>query len=129
MNQTELKKFIKKSHACVPIFIAFGDEVRQHLFFDIALSGENGINVNSLTEKSHLSRPAISYHLKVLKSAGLVKYAKKGTQIFYSADKNSKNLKLFKETIEFFYKMIETTLENPENSPDLYEETEENTEI
>lgn len=102
MDPKELKKFSKNAHACIPIFIALGDECRQKLFIDISESGTDGINVTTLSEKSHLSRPAISYHLKMLKSSGLVKSVKKGTQIFFYTDPSSKNSKIFKETINFF---------------------------
>ena len=106
MDPKDLKQFIKNARACVPIFIALGDESRQKLFIDIANAGSEGINVTNLTENSHLSRPAISYHLKMLKSSGIVKCVKKGTQIFYYTDPTSKNTKIFKETISFFDSMM-----------------------
>lgn len=68
---------------CSPYFLGLGDAQRQKLIMDIASSGEEGINVNSLAAISNLSRPAVSHHLKVLKDYGLVISVKKGTQIFY----------------------------------------------
>lgn len=70
-------------HSCAPLFIALGDEIRQQLIMEIADAGVEGINVSNLTSKTHLSRPAISHHLKVLKDCGLIQPKKTGTQIFY----------------------------------------------
>lgn len=72
--------------SCGPLFIALGDEVRQKLILDIADAEQDGVNVTKLSQKSHLSRPAISHHLKVLKDCGLIKPIKIGTQIFYQLD-------------------------------------------
>lgn len=68
---------------CSALFVALGDVTRQRIICDLAEAGEDGINVAQLTGKSLLSRPAISYHLKVLKSCGIVEPVKQGTQIFY----------------------------------------------
>lgn len=68
---------------CSALFVALGDVTRQKIVCDLADAGEEGINVAQLTGKSLLSRPAISYHLKVLKNCGIVEPVKQGTQIFY----------------------------------------------
>ena len=47
-------------------------------------AGDDGIDVASLAEKSSLSRPAVSHHLKVLKDAKIIEPRKVGTKIFYS---------------------------------------------
>lgn len=83
---------------CGPLFIALGDEIRQQLILDIAEAGAEGINVSNLTAKSHLSRPAISHHLKVLKDCGLIQPCKVGTQIFYQLHLKD-NLEDMKELI------------------------------
>jgi DNA-binding transcriptional ArsR family regulator len=75
-----VKKAFEK---CAPVFIALGDEARQHLILQIAAAGKDGINVSDLTGKSILSRPAISHHLKILKDSGLIYPEKKQTKIFY----------------------------------------------
>lgn len=74
---------LQKFNRCAPLFIALGDEIRQKLILDIADGGKEGINVTDLSARTHLSRPAISHHLKVLKDVGLIYPDKKGTQIFY----------------------------------------------
>ena len=101
-----LKALLKKFNTCIPLFIAIGDECRQHLLLEIAQAGSEGINVSTLTETFHLSRPAISYHLKMLKDCGLIKPFKKGTQIFYSISQ-SKNYLAFKEVLASFDELIQ----------------------
>lgn len=68
---------------CSPIFLVLGDYVRQKLLLDISDGGEDGVNIASLTEQTNLSRPAVAYHLKMLKDCGLIKTSKKGAQVFY----------------------------------------------
>jgi Predicted transcriptional regulators len=94
-------------HSCLPLFIALGDEIRQQLIIDIAEAGKDGINVTDLTDKSHLSRPAISHHLKVLKDMGLIAPQKIGTQIFYKLALN-KNI----ETLEEFIDSIKIVIDS-----------------
>ena len=43
----------------------------------------NGIRVGEITEKTHLSRPAVSHHLKILKEAGMINMRREGTKIDY----------------------------------------------
>lgn len=73
-------------HQCMPLFIALGDEVRLTIIEALASPqplGQHGLNVNQITEKTRLSRPAISHHLKILKEAGLVSVRQKGTSNYY----------------------------------------------
>ena len=68
---------------CSPLFMALGDNVRQKLIMFLMESGFEGINVGNLASKTHLSRPAVSHHLKILKDAGVITLVKKGTESFY----------------------------------------------
>ncbi len=99
INQEELKSLIEKFKTCGPLFIALGDEVRQELLLQLAISNFEGINVTNLSSKTNLSRPAISHHLKVLKDSGWVIPIKKGTQIFYRLNLE-KNLNIISNVIE-----------------------------
>ncbi|MDQ0484216.1 ArsR/SmtB family transcription factor [Guptibacillus hwajinpoensis] len=65
-----------------PIFQALGDTYRQDII--MVLSEHDSLSVNEITERSTLSRPAISHHLKILREVGLVSVEKKGTTRFYS---------------------------------------------
>ncbi|CAI3251434.1 zinc-binding dehydrogenase [Enterococcus cecorum] len=39
--------------------------------------------MGAITEKTHLSRPAVSHHIKILKDAGVVEMRKEGTKNYY----------------------------------------------
>jgi ArsR family transcriptional regulator, arsenate/arsenite/antimonite-responsive transcriptional repressor len=58
----------------------------------------NRLNVNQLTEKVNISRPAVSHHLKILKQAGLITSNKNGKEIYYSLS-TAEFLKHIKELI------------------------------
>ncbi|HVO24307.1 MAG TPA: metalloregulator ArsR/SmtB family transcription factor [Candidatus Margulisiibacteriota bacterium] len=67
---TELGRFL----------IALGDPTRQQIV--MALSRER-LNVNQLTERFPLSRPAMSHHLKVLSHGGLLVQERQGRERVY----------------------------------------------
>lgn len=79
----ELGKTEKILNECSPILVTLGDEARQRILLIIAQAGENGISVQDITGKMLLSRPAVSHHLKILKTAGMVASRKKGAQVRY----------------------------------------------
>lgn len=73
--------------SCAKILTALGDETRQHLILEMVRYGDcNGVRVCEITEKTNLSRPAVSHHLQILKDAGIVKMRKEGTKNFYYFD-------------------------------------------
>ncbi len=42
--------------------------------------------MGTITEKTHLSRPAVSHHIQILKDAGLLKVRREGTKNYYYFD-------------------------------------------
>lgn len=74
---------------CMPLFIAFGDEVRLNIISVLSQAhmegNHKGLNVNEITMQTNLSRPAISHHLKILKDSGLVGIIQDGTANYYHA--------------------------------------------
>ena len=54
-------------------FQAIGNETRQGILLFLIASGEN----------AHLSRPAVSHHLNVLKDAGIIHCRPEGTSHYY----------------------------------------------
>lgn len=70
------------------VFVALGDETRQHIFFTLLENEEIGMRVPEITEKTNLSRPAVSHHLRVLKDANLVGMHRVGTMNYYYVDAN-----------------------------------------
>ncbi len=63
---------------------AIGDETRQGIITALMGIGYGGLRVGEITEKTHLSRPAVSHHLKILLDCGLVALDKRGTKNYYS---------------------------------------------
>jgi ArsR family transcriptional regulator, arsenate/arsenite/antimonite-responsive transcriptional repressor len=66
---------------CTPLFFALGEPARQQIL--VLLTEHEELNVNQLTERLPLSRPAISHHLKVLRQAGLVSVRQAGVEHFH----------------------------------------------
>jgi len=64
-------------------FDALGDPTRRAIFELVALRPQA---VGKLAGRTSVSRPAVSQHLKVLKSAGLVTDRQEGTRRIYSLD-------------------------------------------
>ena len=93
---TTAQELDRQFAACRPLFIALGDEVRlsivralvEEAFAHSPQPGPIqferwGLNVNEITSRTSLSRPAISHHLKILKDAGLVDIRQEGTANYY----------------------------------------------
>lgn len=68
---------------CQKAILALGDETRQSIIITLLQSEKVGLRVGEITEKTHLSRPAVSHHLKILKDAKIVAMRRKGTMNFY----------------------------------------------
>ncbi len=61
-----------------PLFAALGDETRLHVV--ARLCEEGPLSITELTEGAGVSRQAVTKHLQVLSSAGLVKNARDGRE-------------------------------------------------
>ncbi|MGO3727167.1 ArsR/SmtB family transcription factor, partial [Staphylococcus carnosus] len=72
-NPEGLQKLTNEFQECQDVLIAIGDATRQAIMMALIEIGCNeGMRVGEITEKTHLSRPAASYHLRVLKEANVV---------------------------------------------------------
>lgn len=72
---------------CQRILLALGDENRQHLILEMMrMEVCGGARVGEITTKTHLSRPAVSHHLRILKEAGILKMRREGTKNYYYFD-------------------------------------------
>lgn len=69
-------------------FVALGDETRQQIFIALLEHETVGMRVPEITKRTHLSRPAVSHHLRILKDAGLVNVHRQGTINYYYVDAN-----------------------------------------
>lgn len=73
--------------SCRNMLTAIGDETRMHIILEMMKIGKcSGVRVGEITEKTNLSRPAVSHHLQIMKNAGLVKVRKEGTKNYYYFD-------------------------------------------
>lgn len=83
------------------VLTAIGDETRQAIIITLIQGTRTpGMRVGEITERTNLSRPAVSHQLKILKEAEIINVRKKGTMNFYYLDSISK-LKKLKFLIEF----------------------------
>ena len=69
------------------LFRALGDPTRRAIFERLVSEGEQ--TVRALTDHAGISQPAVSKHLGVLKSAGLVRDRPKGRQVHYTQSRRA----------------------------------------
>lgn len=64
-----------------------GDGTRQLILLVLMEKDcKSGMRVGEITEKTHLSRPAVSHQLKILKDSHLVHMREEGTKNYYYID-------------------------------------------
>ncbi|WP_261769315.1 metalloregulator ArsR/SmtB family transcription factor [Paenibacillus xylanexedens] len=86
---------------------AIGDETRQALLLALIQGPQKtGMRVGEIRVQTHLSRPAVSHHLKILKDAQIISVHKEGTRNFYRLDAGSK-LKSLKNLASEIDKLFE----------------------
>lgn len=71
---------------------AIGHSSRQAILLAIMEGDFGGSRVGDIAKKAHLSNPAVSHHLKILKDASIVKMYSRGTMNYYYIDVSSKQL-------------------------------------
>lgn len=99
---------------CRKILIALGDENRQHMILEMMKMNDcSGVRVNQITEKTHLSRPAVSHHLQILKDAGILKMRRESTKNYYYFDPDMKSFNLLAKVLQ---DAINITSELPDRS-------------
>ena len=99
---------------CQKILLALGDENRQHMILEMMKIGKcSGVRVNEITEKTHLSRPAVSHHLRILKDAGILKMRREATKNYYYFDPDMKSIELLLDVLQ---KTIYITSQLPDRS-------------
>lgn len=100
-NPDDIKKLAEEVQGCQKILTAIGDENRLHLMIQMMQMGKcNGVRVGEITEKTHLSRPAVSHHLQILKDVGIMNVRKEGTKNYYYFDSDLKSMKKLIETLQ-----------------------------
>lgn len=66
---------------CLPVFNALGDTTRQKIIF--LIGEERDLRVSDIAELIGLSRPAVSHHISILHSAGIISHRKVGRERIY----------------------------------------------
>lgn len=83
----DIKNLTDEFKQCQKILLALGNESRQHLILEMMQMREcRGVRVGAITEKTNLSRPAVSHYLQILKDAGIIKMRREGTKNYYYFD-------------------------------------------
>ena len=68
VSAEELHQLAQEFVDCRRVLAALGDANRQHLLLEMMqMAPCSGVRVGEITQRTHLSRPAVSHHLKILK--------------------------------------------------------------
>ncbi|WP_397326481.1 ArsR/SmtB family transcription factor [Pediococcus ethanolidurans] len=110
-RQEELQKIKAGFVQTQDIFLALGDENRQLIIVSLLEAGCDGMRVGELTTRTHLSRPAVSHHLKILKEAKLVSIRKDGTKHYYAVQP-SQNFAIMQKTAAIIERLVEENEKN-----------------
>ena len=86
-HKDDILRLAEEFRGCQKILQALGDANRQHLILEMMRMEQcGGVRVGTITERTHLSRPAVSHHLQILKNAGVLKTRREGTKYYYYFD-------------------------------------------
>lgn len=89
-----IARVAKDFQSCKKILTAIGDENRIHLMIEMMQMGNcAGVRVGEITKRTHLSRPAVSHHLQILKDAGILGMRKEGTKNYYYFNSDQESMK------------------------------------
>lgn len=104
--------------SCSKMLSVIGDETRQHLILEMLKIGNcKGVRVCEITERTNLSRPAVSHHLQIMKDAGVVKVRKEGTKNYYYFDPKM-------EALEGLISTLQLAVDLLKDMPDRKEEND-----
>ena len=110
--QEEVRQLAEEFANCRKLLQALGDENRKYLILEMLKMNQcGGVRVGAITEKTHLSRPAVSHHLRILKDAGLLKVRREGTKNYYYFDADA-------EAMEALLRMLTHAKQIMEQLPD-----------
>jgi DNA-binding transcriptional ArsR family regulator len=84
MSHQRRNRLAAKLQARAPVFAALGDETRLALV--AKLCGRQPYSISQLTRGSRLTRQAITKHLRVLESAGIVHSVRAGRESRFEFD-------------------------------------------
>lgn len=94
---------------CSKMLTAIGDETRQHLILEMMkMKNCNGMRVGEITEKTNLSRPAISHHLQIIKDAGILKVRKEVIKNYYYFEPDTQIMERLADTLNLVAKITKS---------------------
>ena len=100
-------QFIENYNLARPIMTILGDEVRQEILLTlIEAGGTGGIRVGDIQKRSHVSRSAVSHHLKVLLDTGIICMRREGTKNYYYSDFHESTV----QPVILFWQQVEPML-------------------
>lgn len=102
-----LEEITSKFKKCGEAISAIGDETRQLILLTLLESDFNGVRVGEISKKTHLSRPAVSHHLQILKRVGIINVRREGTKNYYYLDSNESQWKDIKDLINLIFEGIQ----------------------
>ncbi len=97
MSQKSRKRMAAKRQRRAPVFAALGDETRLALV--AKLCGGRPYSISHLTRGSKLTRQAITKHLRVLETAGIVRSIRTGRESRFEF--NPQPIEGIKQYLEF----------------------------
>lgn len=87
------RTIVKEFDKCRPILSVLGDTTRQSIILCLLENIKSGgMRVGELAQEIHISRTALSHHLKVLKNAGVIGLREEGTKNYYYLNYQSSHL-------------------------------------
>ena len=110
--EKRLSQILQGFSECKDAFTAIGDETRQLILMVLLESDLSGIRVGEIARKTHLTRPSVSHHLKILKEADIVAMRKEGTKNYYYISLDETRWKTIAGLINLIYESIECSSHN-----------------
>lgn len=109
MDKESIAQLGHEFESCRKLLVALGDENRQHIILEMMQMGDcSGVRVVDVAEKSHLSRPAVSHHIQILKDAGILKRRKAGTKNYYRFDSDTEAMNRLLALVEHAMAVMQT---------------------
>lgn len=103
----KLENIAVEFRQCSKLFTAIGDETRQNIILALLESNCDGIRVGEITEKTNLSRPAVSHHLQILKETGIINMRRVGTKNYYYMDSNKEQWTKIVQLMNHIYEVVQ----------------------
>ncbi|WP_042349878.1 ArsR/SmtB family transcription factor [Bacillus massiliigorillae] len=115
-NTGNLDLLAREFEDCQEVLIAIGDQTRQSIIIALLSVGCEGMRVGEITKKTHLSRPAVSHHIKILKEAKVVNLNRQGTMNYYYLDPTKSTIRLLKNLTEHIEEYMTNHWDAPKES-------------